>query len=320
MSLTNHPLYKTKPFMIAVNKNDSSKKIVFMGTMHFAGHKDITNAYLYVIMNLMKNTKGSIELAPETCTILTTVLLSLLFSRRITASYTFKQLRSFLKSDSAKEKFDAFCQSIGVEKKNYGGKIGSKIMSIAFEKSGYDRSHFMDMYILDIARSLFNLKCRSLDDMIFLPFWNKTVRKLKVQRMETKDEFKGSSDSEKLEQFRKMFSLNFMNVLAKDINSNINTSNADTVIFHQRNRIWHKKLVERSKKTDIQIALVGANHIRRGSVSLKSLFKADKDWDVYDFKDYSGSMTYAGMLGMLKFIKKVEKTRQNIQKNNSVLK
>jgi hypothetical protein len=288
--------------MVAFKKSNPEKKIIFLGTQHVGAPRITYKIYRDIISSALKDDPKTL-LRPENCFLKFSPLNAIkryLFSRNILkpgSGYLSKSVNKFrkaLKTDEGKIRFDNMMLLKDEKDKKSSVSVITLIQSRLINDSGSDSKVFLDfdlMYFFD------KMKCSSLDNNVRFSRYNKNVetyyQQQKIQKRIFDKSVKEMDDNGLLNLIQGTLSMNHKSIIIKQLNLNetANMSATQKVLLDARNQAWSKKLVSCSEKMNTQIALVGASHIRTGPNSLKSIFKRDPEWKIYDMKYFHSKKT-----------------------------
>ena len=298
----NTQMLSKRGLLLFVNKKNPDKFIIVLGTVHIGMPSEGIYRYFDFIDDILEIYGKNILLRPEVCfTSFTSYLflstLSSLFSASLVSKdISFSSYRKKLKTDEGKKRFDNIMKTYDIKDKTQ--KI-REYMRRLYIKHPY----LMDIEIMTKMKG--KMKCKSLDNMIMAPFWEKNVRE--HVKLEKKSE-KEKSEMQRLNEFESGLKRAQDPLYMSKMINNTEKQKDKYLLTTKRNRIWKKKLID--EKTPIQIALVGYAHLRSGENSLKKLFQKDDNWDVYDFQDMKGINGIYTFEDMINFVKRgIQKTR-----------
>lgn len=306
----NTQILSKRGLLLFVNKKNPDRFIVVLGTMHLGMPVFGIDRYSYFMDKILQVGTKNVVLRPEAClsTFTFRIIIDRLFSSKIAESsysmkMTFSSYRKSLKSDEGKKKFDNIMNRYDIK------DTSQRIIMYLYGTFYRHLKHFnkMDLEIMDNFKS--RIKCKSLDNYITAPFWEKNVREyFKSKKENKKKESEKKNEMDMINELEKdIKKVNDPNLMSKKLNALDKDNSFNYLKLDKRNKIWKKKLTD--EKTPIQIALVGWAHLRAGENSLKKLFQKDDNWDVYDFKDFDtdGIYTFEDMFDFV--VRGLQKTR-----------
>ena len=259
--------------------------------MHVGAPKELVKTYT----EFLNVRHPSAVLRPEMCLLRLAspyrMILNYLFSKNVLKSkmihLTLEKFKEkILKTEKGKKNFDKLMKSKKIT--NYNKTIGQTI--VERKKDKLDKTQLMDIEIMKAS----HLKCSSLDNKITFPFWSKTIRDW-AKDMKKKE----GNDDYLIDKLKEGLESSIKKTLLQSYKNSTNMSNLEKVILSKRNKVWYKKLVKSKYKE--QIALVGIAHLRKSKASLKQMFEADNNWDVYDFRDHDVKSRFSKPIGGMKF-------------------